>query len=155
MKAKKQSSSSTVALMHLVVGGFVIPLIGYGLLYFALSALFPDIFETDRYELLLEVASWAVALALLIAGVIYSSDYIADTYVIKELRVIVIKSTYYFALLTSAGIILGFILDDQATFAIQMINAAASILNVVVFYYVSQRFLPKAVLKHSQKELDK
>ncbi len=149
MKEKKQSHSSIVAIVHLVIGGFIIPLIGYGLLYFALSALFPGIFEQNGDGLLFTVIAWVVSIGLLIAGVIYSSDYIAEKYVIKDTHLVVIRSTYYFALLALVGIILGMVLDNSLTFVERIINWGTSVINVLVFYYVSKRFLPKAIAKHS------
>lgn len=142
MKEKKISSNWYIAATHLLIAGFVIPVLLNLIESFVLFSVIKIIGLHDLdLSLIFNVSLVSFILIGLIntwLGVIYSSRYLDKIYFINNADSVVSTSTIYLSVITGT---LGFIRLNGQINAFGIIGIIYFLLMVLVFYFSSKKYI--------------
>lgn len=140
MKEKKQSANWYIAATHYLTAGFVIPFL-VSLVAGIIAVPFVAIINpgATKNSLIVLIVVTALMLVALYLGVIYSSRYLAKTYIIKDSAKIVKLSVIYMIVIFVIFRIdaLG---EDGLTNG-NIINIVHNIIAVAIFYTTSKKYV--------------
>lgn len=140
MKEKKQSANWYIAATHYLTAGFVIPFL-VSLIAGIIAVPFVAIINpgATKNSLIVLIVVTALMLVALYLGVIYSSRYLAKTYIIKDSAKIVKLSVIYMIVIFVIFRIdaLG---EDGLTNG-NIINIVHNIIAVAIFYTTSKKYV--------------
>jgi len=135
MREKKTPRTWYLAITHFLTSWLIIPFL-FGVIFLLITSV-PSVSEVVAGNLFL-VLSQAVGIIGIWVGTIYSSKFIHHRYNIQEPQKVLLLSSSLAAILALISVLFFFISED-AVFTDVLISAAAEIVAVSVFYYVSKK----------------
>jgi hypothetical protein len=143
MKEKKQAANWNIAATHYLTSGFAIPFI-MGLVLGIPAVI---LVGKDNIVALTIVTSiiWMVSIWL---GIIYSSKFIAKTYIVNDKNKIVNLATIYLIVLGSAFRLYN--LSSKGLNIAFIIDAFFFVVVIILFYFLSKKYLHNTEMISSQ-----
>lgn len=144
---KKQAASWKIAVIHWLIGGFVIPTVGSRVL----AMLVPHGLYSSNI-IIGSIVTYAVSILIVFLGAMYSAKYVSRKYAIQDSVSVVKLATTYFVIQSIASwIFLLFLITKVPVFALVMsialppplllLGLIVGIVNVFVFYFVSRKYI--------------